>query len=155
MEQISRDDRLILQLIERLTRVETKLDTMLVTLEKSNERFTAIDESFIDLTDRVTKVESEASRANLRLDESQATIVKVGTITSTVFFIVFYLLWFTADAVISRKPNLDSFRDFFNSVIAGSAVIGFLSRYLVDRDGDGRPDEAVRGKDDDNDETGG
>ena len=38
MEQISHDDRLILQLIERLTRVKTKLDTMLVTLEKSNER---------------------------------------------------------------------------------------------------------------------
>lgn len=68
------------------------------------------------------------------------------------FFIVFYLFWFTADAVVSHKPNLDSFRDFFNSVIAGSAVIGFLSRYLVDKDGDGRPDEAVRGKDDD-DET--
>ena len=83
MEQISRDDRLILQLIERLTRVETKLDTMLGALEKSNERFIAIDESFMDLTDRVTKVESEASRANLRLDESKATIVKVGTLTST------------------------------------------------------------------------
>ena len=37
----------------------------------------------MDLTDRVTKVESEASRANLRLDESKATIVKVGTLTST------------------------------------------------------------------------
>ena len=69
------------------------------------------------------------------------------------FFIVFYLFWFTADAIIERRPNLDAFRDFFNSVIAGSAVIGFLSRYLVDRDGDGRPDEAVKGKDDDN-ETG-
>ena len=65
------------------------------------------------------------------------------------FFIVFYLFWFTADAVIERRPNLDAFRDFFNSIIAGSAVIGFLSRYLVDRDGDGRPDEAVRRKDDD------
>lgn len=84
MEQISRDDRLILQLIERLTRVETKLDTMLVTLEKSNERFIAIDESFVDLTDRITKAETDASRANLRLDESKATIVKVGTLTSTV-----------------------------------------------------------------------
>ena len=83
MEQISHDDRLILQLIERLTRVETKLDTMLGTLEKSNERFIAIDESFMNLTDRITKVESEAGRANLRLDESQATIVKVGALTST------------------------------------------------------------------------
>lgn len=92
MEQISRDDRLILQLIERLTRVETKLDTMLVTLEKSNERFIAIDESFMDLTDRVTKVESEASRANLRLDESKATIVKVGTITSTAIGLLINLL---------------------------------------------------------------
>ena len=62
MEQISHDDRLILQLIERLTRVKTKLDTMLVTLEKSNERFMAIDESFMDLIDRITQVESEASR---------------------------------------------------------------------------------------------
>ena len=70
------------------------------------------------------------------------------------FFIVFYLFWFTADAVIAHRPNLDAFRDFFNSVIAGSAVIGFLSRYLVDKDGDGRPDEAVRRKDDDEDETG-
>lgn len=83
MEQISHDDRLILQLIERLTRVETKLDTMLGTLENSNERFIAIDESFVNLTDRITQVESEASRANLRLDESKSTIVKVGTLTST------------------------------------------------------------------------
>ena len=83
MEQISHDDRLILQLIERLTRVKTKLDTMLVTLDKSNERFMAIDESFMDLIDRIIQVESEASRANLRLDESKATIVKVGTLTST------------------------------------------------------------------------
>lgn len=72
-----------------------------------------------------------------------------------IFLMIFlYIFWFTVDAVVSHKPNLDSFRDFFNSVIAGSAVIGFLSRYLVDRDGDGRPDEAVRGKDNDNDETG-
>ena len=67
--------------------------------------------------------------------------------------IILYIFWFTADAFIERKPNLESFREFFNSVIAGSAVIGFLSRYLVDRDGDGRPDEAVRRKGDD-DETG-
>lgn len=92
MEQISRDDRLILQLIERLTRVETKLDTMLVTLEKSNERFIAIDESFDDVTDRITKVEAEAKRANLRLDESKATIVKVGTITSTAIGLLINLL---------------------------------------------------------------
>ena len=69
------------------------------------------------------------------------------------FFIVFYLFWFTADAIIEHRPNLDAFRDFFNSIIAGSAVIGFLSRYLVDKDGDGRPDEAVKGKDDE-DEAG-
>lgn len=62
MEQISHDDRLILQLIERLTRGKNKLDTMLVTLEKSNERFMAMDERFMDLTDRITQVESEASR---------------------------------------------------------------------------------------------
>ena len=65
------------------------------------------------------------------------------------FFIFFYLFWFTADAIAERRPNLDAFRDFFNSIIAGSAVIGFLSRYLVDKDNDGRPDEAVKGKDDD------
>ena len=70
------------------------------------------------------------------------------------FFIVFYLFWFTADAIIEHRPNLDAFRDFFNSLIAGSAVIGFLSRYLVDVDGDGRPDEAVKGKDDEDDEAG-
>lgn len=70
------------------------------------------------------------------------------------FFIILYIFWFTADAIIEHRPNLDAFRDFFNSIIAGSAVIGFLSRYLVDKDGDGRPDEAVKEKDDDNDETG-
>lgn len=92
MEQIAHDDRLILQLIERLTRVETKLDTMLGALEKSNERFTAIDESFVDITDRINRVEREANRANLRLDESKATIVKVGTITSTAIGLLINLL---------------------------------------------------------------
>lgn len=67
-----------------------------------------------------------------------------------IFFIILYIFWFTADAIIERRPNLDAFRDFFNSIIAGSAVIGFLSRYLVDKDEDGRPDEAVRRKDDEN-----
>lgn len=88
MEQISHDDRLILQLIERLTRVETKLDTMLGTLEKSNERFIAIDENFMDITDRVTKAEADASRANLRLDESKAMVVRVGTVTSALIGIL-------------------------------------------------------------------
>lgn len=92
MDQISHDDRLILQLIERLTRVETKLDTMLGALEKSNERFTEIDENFIDLTDRITKAEADATRANLRLDESKATIVKVGTITNTAIGLLINLL---------------------------------------------------------------
>lgn len=88
MEPISHDDRLILQLIERLTRVETKLDTMLGALEKSNERFTAIDESFVDITDRINRVEREANRANLRIDDSKATIVKVGTATSALIGIL-------------------------------------------------------------------
>ena len=70
------------------------------------------------------------------------------------FFIILYIFWFTADAIIEHRPNLDAFRDFFNSIIAGSAVIGFLSRYLVDKDEDGRPDEAVRRKGDDDNETG-
>ena len=38
------------------------------------------------------------------------------------FFIILYIFWFTADAIIERRPNLDAFRDFFNSIIAGSAV---------------------------------
>lgn len=88
MDQISHDDRMILQLIERLTRVETKLDTMLGALEKSNERFTAIDESFVDITNRINRVEREASRANLRIDDSKATIVKVGTATSALIGIL-------------------------------------------------------------------
>lgn len=59
-----------------------------------------------------------------------------------IFMMIFlYLFWFTIDAIVSH-PDLESFREFFNSVIAGSAVIGFLSRYLVDADGDGRPDAA-------------
>ena len=88
MDQISHDDRMILQLIERLTRVETKLDTVLGALEKSNERFTAIDESFVDITNRINRVEREASRANLRIDDSKATIVKVGTATSALIGIL-------------------------------------------------------------------
>lgn len=88
MDQISHDDRMILQLIERLTRVETKLDTMLGALEKSNERFTAIDESFVDITNRINRVEREASRANLRIDDSKATIVKLGTATSALIGIL-------------------------------------------------------------------
>lgn len=83
MEPISHDDRLILQLIERLTRVETKLDTMMEVLERSNARVMAMDDDLKTLADRVSKAEADATRANLRLDESKATIVKVGTLTST------------------------------------------------------------------------
>lgn len=83
MEQISHDDRLILQLIERLTRVETKLDTMMEVLERSNARVLAMDDDLKCLTDRVSKVEADACRANNRIDESKAMVVKVGTVTST------------------------------------------------------------------------
>lgn len=92
MEQISHDDRLILQLIERLTRVETKLDTMMEVLERSNTRVMAMDDDLKCLADRVSKVEADACRANLRLDESKATIVKVGTITSTAIGLLINLL---------------------------------------------------------------
>ena len=88
MEQISHDDRLILQLIERLTRVETKLDTMMEVLERSNARVLAMDDDLKCLTDRVSKVELEASRANLRLDESKAMVVRVGTVTSALIGIL-------------------------------------------------------------------
>ena len=88
MEQISHDDRLILQLIERLTRVETKLDTMMEVLERANARVLAMDDDLKCLTDRVSKVESEASRANLRLDESKAMVVRVGTVTSALIGIL-------------------------------------------------------------------
>ena len=65
-----------------------------------------------------------------------------------IFMMIFlYLFWFTIEAIVSH-PDLESFREFFNSVIAGSAVIGFLSRYLVDADGDGRPDAAASKKED-------
>lgn len=69
------------------------------------------------------------------------------------FFIVFFIFWFTVDAVINHKPDLEEFREFFNSVIASSAVIGFLSRYLIDTDNDGRPDAAIKEKDDVEDEV--
>ena len=67
--------------------------------------------------------------------------------------IVFFIVWFTVDAVINHKPDLEEFREFFNSVIASSAVIGFLSRYLIDTDNDGRPDAAIKEKDDVEDEV--
>lgn len=67
--------------------------------------------------------------------------------------IFFFIVWFTVDAVINHKPDLEEFREFFNSVIASSAVIGFLSRYLIDTDNDGRPDAAIKEKDDVEDEV--
>lgn len=83
MGQISQEDRLILKLLERLTRVETKLDTLMSTLERSNAKFVSIDENLKEITDRVSKVESDAGRANLRLDDTKSMVVKIGTITST------------------------------------------------------------------------
>lgn len=83
MDQISQEDRLILKLLERLTRVETKLDTLMSTLERSNAKFVSIDENLKEITDRVSKVESDAGRANLRLDDTKSMVVKIGTITST------------------------------------------------------------------------
>lgn len=83
MDQISQEDRLILKLLERLTRVETKLDTLMDTLERSNAKFISIDDSLKEITGRVAKVEYEANRANLRLDDSKSMVVKIGTITST------------------------------------------------------------------------
>lgn len=92
MDPITQEDKLILQLLERLTRVETKLDTLMSVLEKNNTKFIMIDEDFRHTTDRISKVEADASRANLRMDESKAMLIKAGTIISTCISILINLV---------------------------------------------------------------
>lgn len=52
-----------------------------------------------------------------------------------------------ADWWIAGKPNLAEMRQFLSTMLSGAAVaaIGFCARWLVDRDGDGVPDEAQKG----------
>lgn len=83
MENMYHEDRLILQLLERLTRVETKIDSLVDAIQKSNDKFTSIEGNINNINQRIGKVEIKADRANLRLDESKAMVIKVGTITST------------------------------------------------------------------------
>lgn len=49
-----------------------------------------------------------------------------------------------ADWWIAGKPNLAEMRQFLSTMLSGAAVaaIGFCARWLVDKDGNGVPDEA-------------
>lgn len=88
MENMYNEDRLILQLLERLTRVETKIDSLVDAIQKSNDKFISIENNINNINQRICKVEIKADRANLRLDESKAMVIKVGTVTSTLIGIL-------------------------------------------------------------------
>lgn len=88
MENMYNEDRLILQLLERLTRVETKIDSLVDSIQKSNDKFISIENNINNINQRIGKVEIKADRANLRLDESKAMVIKVGTVTSTLIGIL-------------------------------------------------------------------
>lgn len=49
-----------------------------------------------------------------------------------------------ADWYATGKPNLSEMRQFLSTMLSGAAVaaIGFCARWLVDKDGNGVPDEA-------------
>lgn len=58
-----------------------------------------------------------------------------------------YLIMLMADWYVTGRPNLSEMRQFISTMLSGAAVaaIGFCARWLVDRDGDGVPDEAQKG----------
>lgn len=49
-----------------------------------------------------------------------------------------------ADWWIAGRPNLAEMRQFLGTMLSGAAVaaVGFCARWLVDKNGDGVPDEA-------------
>lgn len=61
-----------------------------------------------------------------------------------------YLIMILADWYAAGRPNLQEMRQFISTMLSGAAVaaIGFCARWLVDRDGDGVPDEAQKGGED-------
>ena len=67
------------------------------------------------------------------------------------FFLAFcaglYIVMLLADWYITGRPNLAEMRQFVSTMLSGAAVaaVGFCARWLVDRDGDGVPDEAQKG----------
>lgn len=58
-----------------------------------------------------------------------------------------YIVMLMADWYITGRPNLAEMRQFVSTMLSGAAVaaVGFCARWLVDRDGDGVPDEAQKG----------
>ena len=61
---------------------------------------------------------------------------------------VLYIIMLLADWYIAGRPNLAEMRQFISTMLSGAAVaaVGFCARWLVDKDGDGVPDEAERGE---------
>lgn len=63
------------------------------------------------------------------------------------FFLAFcaglYIVMILADWYVTGRPDLGEMRQFLSTMLSGAAVaaIGFCARWLVDRDGDGIPDE--------------
>lgn len=59
-----------------------------------------------------------------------------------------YIVMLLADWYTNGRPNLAEMRQFMGTMLSGAAVaaVGFCARWLVDKDGDGVPDEAERGE---------
>lgn len=58
-----------------------------------------------------------------------------------------YLVMLLYDWWTTGKANIAELRQFISTMLSGAAVaaIGFIARYMVDKDGNGIPDEIEKG----------
>lgn len=63
-----------------------------------------------------------------------------------IFCAFLYIAMLLADWIATGKPNVQEMRQFISTMLSGSAVaaIGFVCRWVVDKDGNGTPDEAEK-----------
>lgn len=97
------------------------------------------------------KARAWLSRALEKLPTLQSSAAAMKYISWYALFLCFcstlYLAMLLYDWWTTGKANVAEMRQFISTMLSGAAVaaIGFVARYMVDKDGNGIPDEIEKG----------
>lgn len=74
-----------------------------------------------------------------RTNRKPMFLINFFAIMFSLLIIVYVIAWIL-DAIYTLVPKLSEFRNFINSFIGMTLVVGFIATYLYDKNGDGVPD---------------
>lgn len=89
--------------------------------------------------DKLKSLFKRKRRRNKSNNRKPMVLINFFAIMFSLLIIVYVVAWIL-DAIYTLVPKLSEFRNFINSFIGMTLVVGFIATYLYDKDGDGVPD---------------